>query len=174
MKNLLSHDLPIDADLVHPGLLQGSAPPRGSALADLGIDLLVLCAEELVPGQRPRHFPGVRLHRAPMDDGDLIPELTAHEAALRVARAVRRNQQVLVTCAMGWNRSGLVSALALWYLTGAPGRACVQGVQRARPGALRNPWFAEYLRRLPARPARRLPSRRAALAELAPAWARAA
>jgi protein-tyrosine phosphatase len=61
---------------------------------------------------------------------------------------VSEGAQVLVTCRMGKNRSGLVSALALHLLTGQSGKACIQHIQSRRKGALRNPGFNECLVRL--------------------------
>ena len=140
----------LDANRVGKGLWIGSRPTTGSAVARAGFDVLVLCAEEIQP--RSREFPGVFVVHAGIGDG--VPselELdTASWAARGIARAVSDGQRVLVTCHMGLNRSGLVTALALHALTGQSGRDCVRQVQRARRGALFNPHFRRLLERVPA------------------------
>lgn len=132
-----------DADYIAPKLYQGSAPPPGPELRARGFDLLVLAAEEIQPPAWA--FPGVRVIYAPSDDSSHIPESTAHPAAQEVARYLRAGKRVLVTCAAGLNRSGLISALALWYATGRSGRECVAQVQKRRAYALCNTWFADYV-----------------------------
>lgn len=138
-----------DATQIAPKLYQGSAPPPGNELRSRGFDVLVLCAEEIQPDAV--HFPGVTVIYAPMDDGFYVPEHVAHPAAMKVARALRAGKRVLVTCAMGLNRSGLVTGLALWYAAHWSGETCVARIQSNRRGALFNNTFASYLKRLPAR-----------------------
>lgn len=137
----------VDADRIAPRLWQGSRPPTGLTLAQRGFDVLVLCAFYQPP---PEEFPGLQIARAPMHDSYAIPDV-AFDAARLVAVQLAVGQRVLVTCEAGFNRSGLVSALALWYLTGKPGVDCLWQVQTARPGALFNKVFAATLFHLPAR-----------------------
>lgn len=137
-------------DQVFAGLYQGSAPERGTDLPSLGFGVLVLCAREY----QPPHwlFGDVAVIRAPMDDApfhshrqNALPALAAHE----VVKALKRERQVLVTCGMGLNRSGLVSALALLRL-GFGREQAIAMVRRARgPQALSNPWFVRYIRTPP-------------------------
>jgi hypothetical protein len=126
----------------------GGAPPEGMQLSKAGFTGLVLCAQEHQPSADS--FPGVDVLYAPFDDRGLEPrpeELgVALGASRQVANAVRDGGKVLVTCWEGLNRSGLVTALALMRLTGVNGQSAVFKVQQARPGALRNPYFAEYLK----------------------------
>lgn len=141
----------LDAHEIAPGLWQGAAPPEGSRLSELGFSAVVLCAKEHQP--KARIFPGLRVIHAPNDDDFSRPptreELrVAVNAARQVAQIVRRRDTVLVTCWMGLNRSGLVSALALHLLTGRSGFSCIQDVKKARKRALRNPGFQEALLRL--------------------------
>lgn len=136
-----------DATRIAPYLYQGSAPPEGSAVRDGGFDILMLCAEEHQPsGSR---FPGVHVVHAPLDDGFLPPDewRRARRAGAVVARAVRSGYRVLVTCAMGRNRSGLVVALALIDMGVAPENVIAR-IQRKRDGALTNPHFVRALRRV--------------------------
>jgi protein-tyrosine phosphatase len=90
----------------------------------------------------------------PILDEDL-PCLRKLEALGRlVADLVQTEHVVLVHCRMGLNRSNLVVATALTYLgmTGAEALAHLQGL---RAGALYNETFADHVRALPCRGARR-------------------
>jgi protein-tyrosine phosphatase len=126
-------------------------------LRDCGFDVLVLCAMEF---QAPAHeYPGVYVVHAPNDDSVEFP-LTreklkiAMQAAHVVADEVSHGRQVLVTCAAGLNRSGLVSALALHFLFGWAGDACIHRVRKKRRvksgmNSLCNGEFVQVLQRLP-------------------------
>lgn len=140
----------IDATRVVSGLYIGSRPPKGDRVARAGFAVLVLCAEELQPSSA--EFPRLEcLVHAGIDDGrPSSSELeSAAWAARGVAQAVRDGQRCLVTCAMGLNRSGLVTALALRELAGCSGRKARELVQRVRRGSLVNEHFADFLDRLP-------------------------
>jgi protein-tyrosine phosphatase len=144
-----------DADPIFPGIWQGSVPPVGTLLRNEGFQLVVLCAEASEYSFRGSDaFPGVEVIHAPNQDGRRATREQLHratQAARQVAAAVRAGKKVLVTCYMGLNRSGLVSALAIHLLTGWPGQACVRQVQRHRGQSLGNPYFVEMLGRLPGR-----------------------
>ena len=72
----------------------------------------------------------------------------AVNTAQRVARRVRRGRGVLVTCAQGRNRSGLVSCITLHLLTGMRGAEAVAHVKRMRGRlACTNPQFNLLVRR---------------------------
>lgn len=134
----------LDANQVYPGLWQGAIPPEGSALAKLGFQGLVLCAKEHQP--HAERFPGVQVIHSPNDDDfSRLPtrgELQmAVQSAKKVAAMVLGGGKVLVTCRMGKNRSGLVSALTLHLLTGQSGSACIKQIQSRRQKAMRNPGF---------------------------------
>jgi protein-tyrosine phosphatase len=92
-----------------------------------GIDVLVLCAEEL-----QRH-PHPIVLRAPLDDArpSNDEKRIALRAAFRVNSLRRQGKRVLVTCAQGINRSGLVVALAL-VLDGVSAADAVRIVRRRR------------------------------------------
>lgn len=140
-----------DADLIVPGLYQGSYPPEGSVLRDTGFDALVLCAKHL---QTPASaFPGIAVVHAPAVDDKNVPVFRdvlarALKAAKEVAERIQGGQNVLVTCHAGLNRSGLVSGLALHVLYGWSGKRCVRQVQAKRQEALFNERFVEALTRL--------------------------
>ncbi len=134
---------------IYDTIWQGPQPPPGPTLREMGFDVLVLCASEFQPPAEM--FPGVTVIHAPNDDGD-EPTREQLEGAIQAARqvveAVRADKNVLVTCYLGLNRSGLVSALALYFLTGWPGRKCIQTVKLQRPNALSNQHFTKLLERL--------------------------
>lgn len=149
----------LDADEIVPGLWQGSLPTPGMLVKSAGFQMLVLCAREY---QLPAtDFPGVTVIHAPNDDHSAFPLdrdklQMALGAAHEVAQAVRAGQQVLVTCAAGLNRSGLVSGLTLHLLFGWPGVKCVARVRKYRQrsathpghGALGNGEFVRALEKL--------------------------
>jgi len=134
-----------------PRLYQGSFPPPGSYLSKKGIRVLALCAIELQPPAT--NFTGVQVLRCPLHD--TYDPLTADERvmlqriATHLAAAVRGGKKVLVSCAQGINRSGLLTALTLRELTGMSGLDAVRLIRRKRPGALSNESFVALLEALP-------------------------
>lgn len=137
-----------------PYLSQGSQPIEGDAVARAGYRVLVLCADEYQVSHTL--FKGLDdVIYAPNDDGfgpfTPIQATIARIAAGRVADYVRQKRHVLVTCMMGRNRSGLVTALALHNLYGWSGIRCVNFVQSKRENALTNDDFARYLRAIPSK-----------------------
>lgn len=129
---------------VTPLLAIGSAPPAG---VPLKFDMLVLTAQEYQPDANS--FPGVQLVYAPLDDDDIpARDIERARVAGRIAsNAVRQGKRVLVTCYMGRNRSGLVTAFALKDL-GFSSRDAIHKVKAARgPNALSNPYFVRALGR---------------------------
>jgi len=147
----------LGADEIVPNLWQGPYPKVQASVAKAGFNMLVFCAEEL---QDPaEEYPGVRILYAPNSDDytqkiprDLLQ--IAVDAGRQVAEAVNQGQKVLVTCAAGINRSGLVSALALHFLYGWSGAECINRVQQKRVSqkyrmvALDNPQFRNCLLKL--------------------------
>lgn len=138
----------LDAHEVFPNLWQGSRPPRGSELQKLGFSTVVFCADEWQP-----EVLGVEAIYAPNDDdGVSEPNATqlrvAVNAARRVAQQVKEGKKVLVTCWMGLNRSGLVSAIAMHILSGKTGSECAEIIREKREGALFNRGFVSTLEKL--------------------------
>lgn len=151
---------------IHPNLWQGAWPPPGRWLADRGFSTLVLCAYEYQPpftypedaamliGIRASNpWPGVEVVYAPNDD-DVVnkPSRETLRLALRAGRIVAarlaQKRKVLTTCWQGRNRSGLVSALGLYFHLGISGEAATKIVQLRRSGGLRNPVFCDILKNL--------------------------
>lgn len=143
---MLETGIPFTCDQIITRLWQGSDPPKGSELAARGVDILVLCALELQ--HDPSFFPEVRVLRAPMDDTPIVPIEIATRTAQQIASLHAGGARILVCCAQGRNRSGLVSALTLWYLTGKSGRRCAEHVVSHRENALTNRAFRKYLEQL--------------------------
>lgn len=140
-----------DPSEILPNLYQGTEP-QGSV--DPRVDTLVLCWRE---GQGAwGRFDGSRLRilRAPMDDDQRtlrpLDATVAVGTAADVAMAVKTGGVVLVTCRLGLNRSGLVSALAARLILRCSGAEALALVRARRPGALSNPGFVAYLASLPA------------------------
>lgn len=145
---------------IAPGLWQGGYPLRSRDLREQGFDVIVLAAKELQPedaSEAKVMFPGVEVIAVKLDDAPITREIAqlAAEAAVLVARRVKSGKCVLVTCAQGKNRSGLVTALALVSLFGISGKEAVAAIKTARPIALTNGSFVNYLECLPA-PERRV------------------
>lgn len=139
----MSHAL----DEVAPKLFVGSRPPPGRYE---DIDTIVLAAEEYqVPIVQ---FPGTEVLHAPLDD-DPSRSLREDEIRMalrtadRVARRLRAGRRVLVTCAMGLNRSALVAGLAMLEVYGMKPDEIVSRIRKARGSwALSNPNFEKLIR----------------------------
>lgn len=136
----------LDFSCVLDRLCIGSAPAKGHQVHAAGFDLLLLCAAELQDASS-HDFPGVEVWHCGYEDGPLDPELVDMLAVLSadVADAWAKGRSILVTCALGKNRSSLVVALAYRLITGVSGHDAARDVRAARPGALFNPAFARYL-----------------------------
>lgn len=135
-------------------LWQGPKPEpySGEELKNLGFQVLVLCAEEWQPP--PSVYDGLDIIYAPNNDNPEITTTSIQEERARiagrsVAKAILNGKKVLVTCQMGLNRSGFVSAFAIHYLTGKSGFHCISLVQRRRPNSLYNTNFVDILSKLP-------------------------
>ena len=147
----------LDCHPIASGLFVGSAPPLGRVVARAGFQVLVLCASEHQPPAEAH--PGVEVLRIGLeDDGSPMMRWHVREAfalADAVARRVRAGRACLVTCQQGRNRSGLVAALALARLTGAPGALAAEAVRARRLSpfgqALTNREFVGLLRSIPAK-----------------------
>jgi protein-tyrosine phosphatase len=137
----------VNANRVHGNLWMSHAPkPEDGFRMSDNFDVLVLAAEEHQPSGR--FFPGVKVIHAPLDDTTQVPanELRiAKKAAAMVATALSKGKRVLVTCWLGRNRSGIITALALVRMGAQPEKA-IELVRRARgEHALSNPTFVEII-----------------------------
>jgi hypothetical protein len=131
----------------------GAFPPPGDYAKSF--DTIVFTAMEHQPSAES--YPGVRVRHHPFDDSVSPTKKDLEAAAMAsaaVARDLQRGRRVLVTCAMGRNRSALVAALALQRCTGAAGADVLSLVRARRTDAvgvraLSNPAFQKLLRSLP-------------------------
>jgi Dual specificity phosphatase, catalytic domain len=122
----------IDAHEITRGLWQGSAPPQGRTLMLAGFDVLVLAAMEIQPP--PQAYPDIDIARIALDDEKLTYAQLCEALVLssRIARAISGGAKVLVTCAQGRNRSGLISALVLMRLRGCNGLEAIRMIRIKR------------------------------------------
>jgi protein-tyrosine phosphatase len=130
-----------------PNLFVGSKPAPGH---HDGIDTIVLTALEYQPPAAL--FPGIEVLHAPLDDAPnrkmTWDEITiATKAADRVARRLRAGKRILVSCALGLNRSALVAALALHEVYGMSADEIIKRLRQERGAwSLSNPNFEKLLR----------------------------
>jgi hypothetical protein len=83
-------------------------------------------------------------------DGPELPAAVILDELVRdVVTGVAAGRRVLVACAGGRNRSGLVLGLALRELLGCSGAEALRLVQLRREDALNNETFARHLAALP-------------------------
>ena len=83
-------------------------------------------------------------------DGPELPKAVILEELVRdVVTAVAAGRRVMVACAGGRNRSGLVLGLALRELLACSGAEALRLVQSRREDALNNETFARHLAALP-------------------------
>ena len=146
-----------DFDQIYPNLFQGSYPRLTESLMKQ-FDVVVYCAVEKQPSKsalknvpRNKKAIGIPLEDDPYQPITLELEHELKRRAFELAGMLRAGKKVLVTCAMGLNRSGIVSALTLMAVTGCHGRKAFETVQqRRRPAddgtrALFNPMFARFI-----------------------------
>lgn len=140
-------------DWLLPGRLAQGSYPGASPSIFKNWDVVVYCAEELQP-----HFAvprGKAVYHFPIDDDiyrPVPPEVSqlGWKLAGTLADHVRSGHRVLVTCAMGANRSGLVNGMTLMRVNGMSGDTAVEIIKRNRRSggqeALSNPMFEHHLR----------------------------
>lgn len=141
--------------------------PRFQGLVERGIGIVALAAHDAQPTKEDvehikRSQPGLSLILCPFDDTEddsALPGIVqkADAVAKRLVQRLGEGKTALVTCAVGRNRSGLISALALRYMLGITGAEAADRVRDARrpdlphgEEALSNRTFLRYLRALPA------------------------
>lgn len=147
----MKHNL--DWHWILPNKLAQGAYPSPPMAAFGPFDTVVFCAEE----RQPKLYPPTGKHAlyVPLDDdcyrpvtGRMAQEVA--EAARFVAKEIEKGRRVLVTCQMGANRSGLVTAHAVMNLTGMSGADTVKLIRarrKLRSGdvPLFNPMFEQHV-----------------------------
>jgi protein-tyrosine phosphatase len=120
-------------------------------LQEQRIDLVVDVADPELRLERDRLGAIVYCKEA-LVDGPELPDAAIIDRLVRdVVTAVRDGKRVLVACAGGRNRSGLVVALAVRDILRCSGAEAMQLVQSRRESALNNVAFAQHVASL-ARP----------------------
>lgn len=139
----------LDFHWIVPGVAQGSYPqPLSEAFKH--VDTIVFCAEEKQP-RATKLPPGKRVVRFGFDD-DIYRPIPAeagvlfHQMAHQLAREVASGRKVLITCAMGLNRSGLMTALTMMYCFRMSPSDVVKLIRARRSkDALMNPIFERWI-----------------------------
>lgn len=139
----------LDFHWVVPNIAQGSYP-RPIEEAFSHADTIVFCAEELQP-KGVRAPPGKRIVKLGFDDDiyrPIPPEVGRifHAHAQHLAREATSGRKLLITCAMGLNRSGLITGLTLLYAYRMRPPEAIQLIRARRSkDALMNPIFENWL-----------------------------
>lgn len=142
-----------DFHWIIPRLAQGSYPENWPETFQ-AMDVVVLCAMELQA--RTLKVPSGKLViRCPQDDDIYRPvnEQSARRffaTADAVVQQVRAGRRVLVTCAAGMNRSGVVTTLALTRILRMPAHNAISLLRQRRPRhdglyPLANPMFERFV-----------------------------
>jgi hypothetical protein len=113
------------------------------------IDLVVDVADPELLLEQDRLGSVVYCKEALVDGPELPAETITDRLVRDVVVAVREGKRVLVACAGGRNRSGLIVALAVRELLCCSGAEAVQLVQSLRENAINNVTFAGHLASLP-------------------------
>jgi protein-tyrosine phosphatase len=133
----------LNASAISNRLWVGGEPPFDRDIP--GFDALVLCAKEIQPERTGFH--GVVI-RCPIVDGTVDQSMLARVSATSrmVVTFLAGGKRVLITCAMGLNRSALVAALAIAQLTTKSADEIIALIRDKRdPRALYNPNFVALL-----------------------------
>lgn len=142
-----------DFHWIIPRLAQGSYPENWPETFQ-AMDVVVLCAMEL-QARTLKVPPGKLIIRCPQDDDIYRPvgEQSARRffaTADAVVQHVRAGRRVLVTCAAGMNRSGVVTTLSLTRLLRMPAHNAISLLRQRRPKhdglyPLANPMFERFV-----------------------------
>jgi hypothetical protein len=140
----------LSASKIFTRLYQGPYPPYGYLAQRAGADIVVFCARELQPD--PPHCLGTQPVYVPLHD-DIEHSAEAYTLARQASRWLynewRKGKTILVTCAQGRNRSGLVMALLLMRITNAPPAEVIDHIKGHRKDALTNSAFVRRLMHTP-------------------------
>lgn len=130
-------------------IAQGSYPQiRGTAFQHA--DVLVLCAEEH-QAKGLKAPPGKQIVRLGFDDDIYrpVPQEAGkifHAHAQMLGRAALSGRKLMITCAMGLNRSGLMTALTLMHGYGMRPAEAIRLIRGRRSAdCLMNPMFEQWL-----------------------------
>lgn len=134
-EDLIEEPPPWPADEIVPGLWQSGHPEPGEHW-DAVFDL----SGQEPPLEDVEFYVHWLIEDGPAPDPDTLVALADVVRSMRAA-----GKRVLVHCAAGINRSGLLAAASL-IREGHDADEAIETVRRARAGALNNPEFVEALR----------------------------
>jgi len=142
-----------------PNLAQGAYPEGSFPEMFRVVDVLFLLADDCqAKSQKPP--PGKTIVRMPFKDDIYRPVMgdTAKRfllASEQAAKHVRAGRRVAITCAAGWNRSGVVTSLTVMRLLRMPPHTAIQLLRQRRPRRrepdgnvlypLMNPMFEQFV-----------------------------
>lgn len=86
---------------------------------------------------------------SPLSDGKIHSGDTLDLVASEILRRLVQGERIVVMCHAGRNRSGLITALVLRRWDGITGEQALAEVRHARPRAVANAYFEDYLNSLP-------------------------
>jgi hypothetical protein len=137
-------------------LYQAGAREIPEILRENNISLLILAAKNYQPNyieDTGGGFEAADVLYVPLRDTILFTPREykktikkAKQAAELAIEHILRGDNVLSTCWAGWNRSGLISGLAIRKLSNEPGKKIVNHIRKNRSkSALSNPLFARVV-----------------------------
>ena len=158
MIDVILHPKDLNGGKIKPTSLlgMGNLEDALAGLDDARWDVIIFCAVELPPPPQALSDTArrVRAYHCPIRDAEITQEekFLAVQAANVAGRYFLTGARVLVTCAAGKNRSGLVTALTIDALTGEGGKTAAGLVRNKRQSlapelqpALSNSSFLRYL-----------------------------
>ena len=170
MIDVILHPKDLNGGKIKPTslLAMGNLEDALAGLDDARWDVVIFCAAEEPPPPQALSDSArkVRAYHCPINDAELTQEekFLAVQAANVAGRYFLSGARVLITCAAGKNRSGLVTALTIDALTGEGGKTAAGLVRHKRQSlppelrpALTNGSFLRYLSQIePRNPAAKM------------------
>jgi protein-tyrosine phosphatase len=136
------------SEILDGKIYQGTAPDKWSDLDPIKPDIVVSLSDEDTIAPKGQ---GTYIYY-PIEDGPLPVDV---ERLINLANFLSQEVSAhgkvcYYHCAVGINRSSLLTGLVLYFLGVASGQALVDYIRTKRPGALSNRTFADFLRAFPA------------------------
>ena len=150
----MGEEFAVPTEILDRSLWISGCPIDGGWLQRERIDLVIDVADPQLRLEAQALGSIVYCKQALIDGTDLPPPAVLDRLVDDVVAAVQAGRRVLVACAGGRNRSGLVVGLAVRELLGCSGEQALNWVQSRRENALNNATFAHHLAGLPPKPLR--------------------
>ena len=142
----------LDYSYIAPGIYQGSRPSNSLQLINDKFTVLVLSAVEFQP--QDSRYKNIKIIKAPIRDSYDITNEEVNKAITcsnAVCKDIVSGGKALITCYMGWNRSGLITAFCLINLYKMNGRQAVNHIKFMRKNSLNNEVFVKIIENYGAR-----------------------